>query len=194
MAKSLLEHPLVVLADRIAEDAHGSIGQKRKWSDDPYIVHPRRVAAMVAELDGATVIDVAAAKLHDVVEDVPLFTEDVVEDHLIAGGATHDQARDIVFRVMELTKPYRSEEGMSRAEKRAQDWAKLATVSQAAKRIKLIDRIDNLSGYMPRGMALKYIPESRELVKLIGDADPALAERLTAIIDRLDAELSKPRE
>src|SRR4051812_22501753 len=64
-----LKHPLAVLADRIATEAHE--GQLRKWCAVPYVTHPRRVAALVAGLDGTNEVDVAAALLHDVVEDTP---------------------------------------------------------------------------------------------------------------------------
>jgi guanosine-3',5'-bis(diphosphate) 3'-pyrophosphohydrolase len=59
-----------------AEKAHR--GQQRK-SGDPYITHPVAVSTILAELgfDGATL---AAALLHDTVEDTPYSLEDLTKD------------------------------------------------------------------------------------------------------------------
>ena len=64
-------------AYRIAEEAHQ--GQLRK-SGDPFIIHPLGVAGIVASL-GLDETTVAAALLHDAVEDTPLTLADV-EDAL----------------------------------------------------------------------------------------------------------------
>ena len=53
----------------LAEKAHG--GQRRR-SGEPYICHPLAVARLVLDL-GMDSESIAAALLHDVVEDTPLF-------------------------------------------------------------------------------------------------------------------------
>lgn len=55
-----------MMAMLFAEEAHR--GQSRKYNSEPYMVHPRRVAARAAYL-GISESGVAAAFLHDVVED-----------------------------------------------------------------------------------------------------------------------------
>jgi (p)ppGpp synthase/HD superfamily hydrolase len=60
-------------AERVAREAH--VGQVDK-AGRPYIDHPRRVAARVAEVDGRPAA-VAVAWLHDVVEDTPTTLEDL---------------------------------------------------------------------------------------------------------------------
>ena len=50
--------------------AHAAVGQKRKYTGEPYIVHPAEVAKIVAGVPGSTPDMVAAAWLHDVVEAV----------------------------------------------------------------------------------------------------------------------------
>ena len=181
-----LKHPLAVLADRIAAEAHE--GQTRKWSAVPYIVHPRRVAALAAALEGTDEVDVAAALLHDVVEDTPVTAGELVR-LLVAGGASPDAVPVVVALVEELTKSYRSEEALPREEKRRRDWAKLRTISSRAKRLKLCDRIDNLVGgeTMPPDLLEIYLAESRQVADLCGPADPDLAARLRAVIERLSA-------
>lgn len=66
MTAAIFKHPLVCAADAFAEEAHR--GQRRKYTGEPYISHPRAVAAIVASVSH-TVDMVAAALLHDVLED-----------------------------------------------------------------------------------------------------------------------------
>ncbi len=65
----------VARAYRMAADAHAP--QRRK-SGEPYIVHPMAVARIVAEL-GLDEVSIAAALLHDAVEDSDLTTTEVEE-------------------------------------------------------------------------------------------------------------------
>src|ERR1700722_13848505 len=65
----MYEVETVLRATKFATDAHD--GQRRKWDDEPYVVHPMRVARRVAATDGATLEMVVAALLHDVIEDCP---------------------------------------------------------------------------------------------------------------------------
>ena len=55
-----------------AEEAHGD--QTRKYSPDPYIVHPMRVMGICRQHTGATSV-LCAAILHDVLEDTPTTRE-----------------------------------------------------------------------------------------------------------------------
>lgn len=71
-------HPVIAAARAIATVAHR--GQVDK-AGEPYIDHPRRVAERVAERDRYIPGDVAAAWLHDVLEDT-----DVTADDLLAAG------------------------------------------------------------------------------------------------------------
>ncbi|MDQ3105174.1 MAG: HD domain-containing protein [Actinomycetota bacterium] len=68
-----MTHPVTSRAHRIAEQAHA--GQTDK-AGEPYIEHPRRVAAAVAHLGWEAE---AAAVLHDVIED-----SDHTADSLVA--------------------------------------------------------------------------------------------------------------
>jgi len=67
---------LLTRAYQVAADAHD--GQVRR-SGDPYIVHPVAVATILAEL-GLDDITLAAALLHDAVEDTGLSLDDVTRD------------------------------------------------------------------------------------------------------------------
>jgi guanosine-3',5'-bis(diphosphate) 3'-pyrophosphohydrolase len=67
---------LIQRAFEVAEESHR--GQKRK-SGDPYITHPVAVATILAEL-GLSGTTLAAALLHDTVEDTPYTLADLKKD------------------------------------------------------------------------------------------------------------------
>jgi (p)ppGpp synthase/HD superfamily hydrolase len=66
-------------ATLFATVAHEAIGQKRKFSDEPYIAHPLRVAEMIKSLRHHTWQMAVVALLHDVVEDTHI-TNKMIED------------------------------------------------------------------------------------------------------------------
>lgn len=180
---------IVEKAKKIAERAHAD--QRRKWGDQsPYIVHPSRVAAKVATLDGITDEDVAAAWLHDVIEDVAMPTNSVeaykVEIREACGEA-------VLKLVLELTNPTEGPEwaGRPRVEKRARDWEHISKISDRAKRIKLVDRLDNIKtmNAAPKRLILKYIPESKHLCEMLRHVDAKLASELDDAINVLEKNL-----
>jgi hypothetical protein len=57
--------PVIALADRVAAEAHAN---QLYGNDDPYINHCRRVAARVFRA-GGSIVQIAAALLHDTIED-----------------------------------------------------------------------------------------------------------------------------
>lgn len=186
---------IVEKADKIAERAHASIDQRRKWGLEnlPYIVHPRRVAAKVKSLPGTNEVDEAAALLHDVIEDVAIKLNLVKE---YEDEIRRECGDDTLALVWELTSPSEGKgwEGKSRAEKRVADWAHLATVSDRAKRTKMCDRLDNLGDYKhaPRKyMVQKYLPESRHLLGMCRYVDEALGKELEALIEEAEAYFQK---
>ena len=68
---------IVRKAQVYAMAAHAAVGQKRKYTGEPYIVHPGEVASIVASVPGSTPDMVAAAWLHDVIEDTGCTFTDV---------------------------------------------------------------------------------------------------------------------
>lgn len=110
-------------------------GQTRKYSGRPYLEHPTRVAASVMMNNGSAE-EIAAAWLHDVIEDCGVTGAD-----LIAEG----MPSQVVVLVLELTNTSKIDfPKATRSERKVIDRERLITVSPEAKRIKLLDRIDNL--------------------------------------------------
>jgi (p)ppGpp synthase/HD superfamily hydrolase len=109
-------------------------GQKRKYTNADYIVHPMAVAELVS-LNGGDEDQVIAAYLHDTIEDTDVTYEDVYQTF----GA------DVAALVWELTDRFTTEEypNHNRAQRKVWETERLAKVSPRAKLIKLCDMIDN---------------------------------------------------
>lgn len=128
---------LIEKAEFFASSAHDSIGHKRKYTDQPYHVHPGRVAALVASVTSDEEI-IAAAWLHDVLEDVAPKNSDFNEDAIYK--AFGQRVLELVLDVTDVSCP---SDG-NRATRKAIDREHLAKASDGAKTIKLADMIDNV--------------------------------------------------
>jgi (p)ppGpp synthase/HD superfamily hydrolase len=152
-----------------AKKAHD--GVKRKYGDDDYVLHPARVASRVMLLPGVSEEMIAAAWLHDVLEDVPSVTYQMLKDEF--GEKTADL-------VVELTNPSKGSRAHREARKR-QDRDHIANVSREAKLIKLIDRIDNLRDMRDCGddsFIILYGKESLMLAEVLKDTNKELYDEL----------------
>ena len=122
---------LIERAVAFALQAHRSIGQRRKYTHLPYEVHLEAVADMVVSVSSDPEM-IAAAWLHDTVEDTPATLHEIKENF----GAA------VALLVKELTDVSRSGDG-NRATRKAIDRKHLAGASARAQTIKLADLIDN---------------------------------------------------
>lgn len=127
---------LIERAKIFSINAHRSIAHKRKYTDEPYHVHPERVANLVATVTSDAEV-IAAAWLHDVLEDVSPrnsnFNEDAIRQLL------GDRVLQLVLEVTDVSKP----ENGNRAKRKAIDREHLSKASDDGKTIKLADLIDN---------------------------------------------------
>ena len=175
---------LISRAAQYATQAHARIDQRRKYSNQPYDVHLRQVAALVAEVsDDAEMI--AAAWLHDTVEDTPATFRDIEE----AFGP------DVARLVAELTDVSRPGDG-NRAARKAIDRDHLAGASDRAKTVKLADLIDNcrdICRHDPR-FARVFADEMAALLEVLGGGEPRLMNRARKTLQRCrDRLLSPPK-
>ena len=138
------DRALLVRAYHYAEEAHS--GQKRA-SGEAYFIHPCAVAQILMELglDSATV---AAAFLHDVIEDTPVTEEDIAAEfgeeilELVSGVTKLDK---IVFK--------------SREEEEAENFRKIFVAMAKDIRviiIKLADRLHNMR-------SLNFLSKERQM-------------------------------
>jgi (p)ppGpp synthase/HD superfamily hydrolase len=153
--------------------AHAAVGQRRKYTGEPYIVHPAEVAKIVASVPGATPDMVAAAWLHDVVEDTGCTFTDV---HMAFGI-------DIATLVGWLTDVSKPEDG-NRATRKAMDRAHTAQAPAEAQTIKLADLISNSRSIMQHDpeFARVYLEEKRLLLEVLTKGDPELHARASEFV------------
>jgi len=156
---------IVHKAQVYAMAAHAAVQQKRKYTGQPYIVHPAEVASIVASVPGSTPDMVAAAWLHDVVEDTGCTYTDI---HLAFGA-------DIATLVGWLTDVSRPEDG-NRAKRKAMDREHTAQAPAEAQTIKLADLISNSKSIMEHDpeFAKTYLEEKRMLLEVMTKGDRGL--------------------
>jgi hypothetical protein len=148
----------------LAKYAHGAIDQRRKYTNDPYIVHPEAVAKLVASVPH-TFEMLSAAWLHDTIEDAGM-SDITIEAEC---GAT------IAMYVRMLTDVSQPEDG-NRAKRKAKDLAHLAKACPEAKTIKLADLLDNSKSILAHDpeFARVYLQEKRALLEVLRDGDSTL--------------------
>jgi guanosine-3',5'-bis(diphosphate) 3'-pyrophosphohydrolase len=154
---------LIEKARVFATAAHWAVGQVRKYTGEAYMVHPAEVANLVLAVDG-TVEMVAAAYLHDVVEDteIPLS--------LIS--------RMFGVEVASLVDAMTEDFVGNRASRKAQSCAKWATASNEAKTIKLADLYSNLHDITvnDKNFYVLFRRECQELLPHLQGGDRSLYE------------------
>lgn len=155
---------IIARAAALATRAHA--GQVRKYTGEPYINHPTAVAALVASVPHTPEM-IAAAYLHDVVEDTDATLDEVRE----ACGNT-------VARYVYCLTDYGLSIG-NRATRKSLDRHRLAASPSEVQTIKYADLIDNLSSialHDPK-FATVYRHEKRLLLNVIAAGDQTLYRR-----------------
>jgi len=148
-----------------ATEAHASIGHKRKYTGEDYIVHPERVVQLLTVVKHNPEM-LAAGWLHDVVEDVPGITISIIREkfgHRVAS---------LVAQVTDVSKP---SDGNREARKLI-DLHHLAKADLEGKTIKLADIADNtltIERYDPK-FAVRYRHEKLALLSVLTEGDPQL--------------------
>ncbi len=171
-------------ADQLAARAHE--GQTRKGSNEPYITHPRAVAAILkAQGFGESVI--AAALVHDVVEDTKTTLEDV--------------RRELGEEVARLVELVTHDDTLSWEEKKQKYIDTVRTASAEVKAIAVADKIHNtqsfIAGYGIQGEKMwEYFSRSREkklwfeevmLTVLRETWEHPLVDEYAALVERMKA-------
>ncbi len=151
--------------------AHASIDQRRKYTNENYIVHPTAVAEIVRSVPHTPEM-IAAAYLHDVVEDVPGITIVDIESKF---GATVGR---LVWYLTDISRP---EDG-NRQFRKEMDRIHISKASAEAMTIKLADLIDNtltIEKYDPDFWRV-YRHEKKRLLEVLRAGDPDLWSRAAA--------------
>lgn len=154
--------------------------QERKYTNDPYIVHPLTVAKNLSDL-GFRAEVIASAILHDTVEDT---------------DATHDEIFEIFGNTVSNFVQFLTDDsdGLgNRKVRKEHDRKRLAGAPAEVQSAKVADLIDNSPSIIRNDpdFAVVYIKEKNELLNSLDKAHPALIEEARQIIDQY-THLSKP--
>ena len=164
---------LIEKARVFATAAHAAAAQLRKYTNEPYIVHPAEVFSIVSTVDGATDEMLAAAWLHDVVEDTGVTIEVIKQ-------MFGEEVAELVGWLTDVSRP---EQG-NRATRKAIDRAHTAMAPAPAQTIKLADLISNCSSIKEHDEAFAkvYFEEKRLLLEVLTKGNPILLERAKALV------------
>ena len=174
MSRLVTGAELIDRAKRFAMDAHGRIDQRRKYTNEPYWVHLEAVASMVREVTRDPEV-LAAAWLHDTVEDTPVTIDEITEQF----------GERVAGLVGELTDCSEPSDG-NRAQRKGLDLEHTARACAEAKTIKLADVIDNVRSIAERDpkFGRVYVAEKWKLLGVLGEGDERLLERARTTLER----------
>lgn len=145
---------------------HAHAGQKRKYTGEPYFVHCAEVAALTSSTFVLGREAIAAAFLHDTIEDCP-----EVDYQLLRQIFGHT----VAYMVVQLT----DNETGNRAARKAASRERLSQASYAVKTIKLADLISNTRSIVAcdPAFAKVYLEEKRLLLPCLIEGDRHLYEQ-----------------
>jgi len=164
------DSPIISKAKMLAGKAHE--GQFRKYTGMPYIVHPIEVATIVQTVEHTDEM-VAAALLHDVVEDTDYTVADIAKE-------VSPKVAELVDGLTDVSKP---EDG-NRAVRKAMDKDHLAEQNAEVHTIKLADVISNSQDIKVNDpkFAKVYIAEMKALLPVLDKGDKILFEKAKEIV------------
>jgi len=142
------------------------------------MVHPNTVAMTVAGT-GARAEVIAAALLHDVVEDTPATLTEIEREF----------GPDVASLIEQLTDVSRPRDGKKAIRKKI-DRLHSAAACPEGQTIKLADLIDNSASILPHDtkFATCYMQEMRALLEVLTSGHPALLARAWDIVYSWEAE------
>ena len=160
-----------------AKNAHE--GQVRKYTAEPYIVHPVEVMSIVQSVSNREDM-LCAALLHDVVEDCEVSLRDI---EAIFGCA-------VMFMVEDLTDVSIATDG-NRQTRKEIDRAHTARSFHLSKTIKLADLISNSKSICEhdKEFAKVYIKEKELLLEVLKEGDQTLWNQANEIVQKAKKEL-----
>jgi guanosine-3',5'-bis(diphosphate) 3'-pyrophosphohydrolase len=158
---------IITKAKQFASDVH-----KHQVRNDeaktPYVIHLAEVAELVRDSGGSDE-EIAAAWLHDAVEDTEATMEEIIEEF-------GDEVGNIVEAVTDLTEWL----PLTLAERKAKQAERVAKESDSVKRVKLADQTSNVKIVgdsdltWGRDVDLIYINSARKIAEVCKGVSPYL--------------------
>lgn len=159
-----------------ADWAHGA--QMRKFVPERYITHPIRVMEICQSVTQDETM-LAAALLHDVLEDTPVQAEELLDflRHVLPQAA----ATRTLQLVVDLTDIYTHHQypAWNRRKRKAHEVERLQAISADAQTVKYADIIDNSKelAYLDTDFAAVFLRECRTLLRHMTKGNPLLYDR-----------------
>ncbi|KTG17681.1 MULTISPECIES: HD domain-containing protein [unclassified Guyparkeria] len=169
-------HPSLVVRDALNLAIAAHEGQVRRYTGEPFVLHPVAVAHLVAAYERDPLV-LAAALLHDVVEDTEVTAADLASRF----------PASVVRMVLSLTNPSRPDDG-DRTARKAIDHAHVAQADPRAQTIKYADvylNVQSIARHDPDFAKRVYLPQKASLIRRLSRGHPVLRRRVRESIDAL---------
>ena len=166
-----------------AKKAHD--GQMRKYTPEPYIVHPVRVMKLCKEYTSSAPV-LCAALLHDVLEDTDVSKEEL-RDFLLSVMNEKDAALTLQL-VVDLTDVYIKKDypQWNRRTRKKKEADRIAETSGQAQTIKYADIIDNCKEIVQydKEFGPKFLQECKMLLQRMTKGNPQLYQRAKDLVEK----------
>jgi guanosine-3',5'-bis(diphosphate) 3'-pyrophosphohydrolase len=166
-----------------ADKAHGN--QQRKYTPERYIVHPVRVMEMCRSYTSELSV-LAAALLHDVVEDTPVGEKDI--QAFLVTVMNEEEARETTGLVIELTDIYTKAAypRWNRRKRKTKEAERIGQTSDKAQTIKYADIIDNCKEIVEHDpdFAGVFLRECRSLLNAMPDGNADLRKEAFQTVEQ----------
>jgi (p)ppGpp synthase/HD superfamily hydrolase len=179
MGHSLVGETKVKMARALATGAHGAIKQVRKYTGDPYIVHPQAVAGLIEAVPTHSWEMLCVAWLHDVLEDTGVDRGTIIDMFGV----------DVGLGVWYLTNV--EKEAGNRARRHAINIERLAFAPDWVKTVKVADLMDNTATIVQHdpNFAPLYLKEKESVMEVLVGADRVLWQMTWEQLERSKEQL-----
>jgi len=171
-------HPLIEKGRIFATAAHAAVGQVRKYTGDPYIVHPAAVVEILGQYTSDPEL-LCAGWLHDVPEDTD-----------VSLALIEREFTPRVAALVEMATNPKKQPGWNRAMHQEAILRHAAESDPQGKNLKLADVWHNCRSIAERApeFARVYLPEKMRLIEVLKDGNPLLWK---AVHDELLGQIKK---
>lgn len=166
---------IVEKARIFATAAHAAVKQTRKYTGEPYIVHPAEVVRTVASVEHTPEM-LAAAWLHDTVEDTGITLDIILAEF---GETVYEYVRWLTDDATVVG---------NRATRKAADRARLAKAPGPVQTVKVSDLLSNSKSIVANDpkFARVYLSEKRALLAVLTKADAALLVKAYQVLENAE--------
>lgn len=164
-----------------ADRAHGA--QTRKYNTDHYIVHPVRVMEICRPYTDKLPV-LAAAILHDVIEDTPVTGNEIL--FFLSHYMNAEDQNLTIKMVLELTDVYVKKDfpALNRSQRKRLEIKRLKTISADAQTIKYADIIDNAREISQNDplFAKRFLTECDDILLALKKGEYKLREKAVSLV------------